>query len=97
VARWTRLPSYAASEQELLERLQALRESVGPVMLIGHNPGLHSLALVLPSRGADLPQLEEKFQTGALAMLVVRGRKLDRSRPPARQSSSITLFPGSWA
>jgi phosphohistidine phosphatase len=63
---------YAASEPELLERLQALPESVSSVMLIGHNPGLHDLALVLASRGADLPQLTEKFPTGALAMLVVQ-------------------------
>jgi phosphohistidine phosphatase len=62
---------YAASEQELLERLQDLPESVSSVMLIGHNPGLHNLALVLASRGADLPRLEEKFPTGALATLVV--------------------------
>ncbi len=62
---------YAASEQELLERLQALPESVSSVMLIGHNPGLHNLALVLASRGADLPRLEEKLPTGALATLVV--------------------------
>jgi phosphohistidine phosphatase len=62
---------YAASETELLQRLQALPGSVGSVMLIGHNPGLHDLALVLASRGADLPQLKEKFPTGALATLVV--------------------------
>ena len=62
---------YAASEQELLERLQALPEPVTSVMLIGHNPGLHNLALLLASGGADLPQLEEKFPTGALATLVV--------------------------
>jgi phosphohistidine phosphatase len=41
------------------------------VMLIGHNPGLHELARSLASRGAELPQLEEKFPTGALATLVV--------------------------
>jgi phosphohistidine phosphatase len=63
---------YAASEEELLGLLQALPESVRSVMLIGHNPGLHDLALVLASRGADLPQLEEKFPTCALARLVVR-------------------------
>ena len=63
---------YGASEQELLEQLQALPEPVGSVMLVGHNPGLHNLALVLASRGADLLQLEERFPTGALATLVVR-------------------------
>jgi phosphohistidine phosphatase len=62
---------YAASEEELLERLRAVPEDVSSVMLVGHNPGLHNLALVLASRGVDLPQLEEKFPTGALATLVV--------------------------
>ena len=62
---------YAASERELLERLHALPESVSSVMLIGHNPGLQNLALVLASRGADLPLLEAKFPTGVLATLVV--------------------------
>ena len=64
---------YGASGQELLEQLRALPESVSSVMLIGHNPGLHDLALVLASRGADLPQLERKFPTGALATLAVCG------------------------
>ena len=63
---------YGASEQDLLERLRALPESVSSVMVIGHNPGLHNLALVLASRGASLPQLREKFPTGALATLVAR-------------------------
>jgi len=62
---------YAASEHELLERLKALPEPVSSVMLIGHNPGLQDLALVLAARGSYLPQLEEKFPTGALATLVV--------------------------
>jgi phosphohistidine phosphatase len=63
---------YGASEEELLRQLQTLPESVSSVMLIGHNPGLHNLALLLASRGAYLPQVEEKFPTGALATLVVR-------------------------
>jgi phosphohistidine phosphatase len=62
---------YLASGRELFEQLRALPESVGSVMLIGHNPGLQNLALVLASGGADLPRLEGKFPTGALATLAV--------------------------
>jgi phosphohistidine phosphatase len=62
---------YAASEGQLLHRLQTLPESVDSVMLIGHNPGLHELARTLASRGAEMPRLDEKFPTGALATLVV--------------------------
>jgi phosphohistidine phosphatase len=62
---------YGASEQELLERLRALPEGLGSVLLIGHNPGLQDLALALASQGAELEHLREKFPTGALATLVV--------------------------
>jgi phosphohistidine phosphatase len=72
---------YAASEGELLERLRALPESVDSVMLIGHNPGLHGLACALASRGADLPQLEEKFPTAALATLIVDSDSWAALRP----------------
>ena len=50
-------------------------------MLIGHNPGLHDLARVLASLGADLPQLEEKFPTGALGTLVVDSDSWAALRP----------------
>ena len=62
---------YSATGTELVERLRALPDSVESVMLIGHNPGLQELARALASRGADLPRLEEKFPTGALATLVI--------------------------
>jgi len=60
---------YAASSDELLERIRAVPEAVASLMLIGHNPGLHQLALVLASTGAELDRLEAKFPTGALATL----------------------------
>ena len=62
---------YAASEAELLDRLRAVPEAVGSVMLIGHNPGLQDLALALASRGAALAELVAKFPTGALATLAL--------------------------
>jgi phosphohistidine phosphatase len=72
---------YGASERELLERLQGVPEPVGSVMLIGHNPSLQQLALLLASRGADLPKLGEKFPTGALATLVIDSESWDTLRP----------------
>jgi phosphohistidine phosphatase len=72
---------YAASETELLEQLQALPDSIGSVMLIGHNPGLHDLVRVLASRRADLRKVEEKFPTGALVTLVVDSNSWAALRP----------------
>jgi phosphohistidine phosphatase len=62
---------YAASGEELLERLRAVPEEVDSVLLIGHNPGLQELALVLASTGSELGRLERKFPTAALATLAV--------------------------
>ncbi len=62
---------YAASAGELLSRLQAVPADVDSVMVIGHNPGLHDLALALASGGSELERLEQKFPTAALATLVL--------------------------
>jgi phosphohistidine phosphatase len=60
---------YAASTDELLARIRLVPEPVASVMLIGHNPGLHQLALALASAGDELKRLEAKFPTAALATL----------------------------
>lgn len=62
---------YAASSDELLARIRLVPEALASVMLIGHNPGLQQLALVLASSGDELPRLETKFPTAALATLAV--------------------------
>jgi phosphohistidine phosphatase len=62
---------YGASADELLERIRAVREAVASVLVIGHNPGLQDLALVLASAGAELGRLEAKFPTAALATLTI--------------------------
>lgn len=62
---------YAASADELLERIRAVPEAVASVMVIGHNPGLQNFALVLASDGSELGRLEAKFPTAALATLTL--------------------------
>jgi len=62
---------YGTSADTLLERLRLVPDEVESVMLIGHNPALQDLALVLASAGAELERLEAKFPTAALATLAL--------------------------
>jgi phosphohistidine phosphatase len=64
---------YGASSDELLGRIRAVPDEVASVMVIGHNPGLHQLALVLAASGGERDRLREKFPTAALATLAFRG------------------------
>ena len=60
---------YGADSSEILERVRAVDAQVPEILVIGHNPGLHDLAIELSGEGdADLlNQLRTKFPTGALA------------------------------
>jgi phosphohistidine phosphatase len=71
---------YAASCNQLLTRVRLLPDSVASVMLIGHNPGLHELALALAGAGEELQRLEAKFPTAALATLT-HGKTWSRLEP----------------
>jgi phosphohistidine phosphatase len=61
---------YLASAERLIERLQHLPERANSILLIGHNPGLHQLALTLARETGDLA---EGFPTAALAVLRLDG------------------------
>lgn len=60
---------YLAGADELLRRLRRVEDPLRSVMLIGHNPGMHELALTLADAGdpAALQRLRGKYPTGALA------------------------------
>jgi phosphohistidine phosphatase len=64
---------YAASADDLLDRLRQVEAAVDCVMLIGHDPAIQELALNLAANGAQLERLREKFPTAALATLVFEG------------------------
>jgi phosphohistidine phosphatase len=66
---------YGADAATLLARLRDVADEVGSVMMIGHNPGLEDLALVLARPGPERDELSVKFPTGALATLAFRDRE----------------------
>jgi len=75
---------YLAARSALMQRLSRLDESDGAVLVIGHNPGLHALALELAAPDSPrYPALASgKFPTAARASFRIAGRwaELDRSR-----------------
>lgn len=73
---------YSASGREVLARLHQVPDEVGSVLVIGHNPAMQSLVLMLAGAGASgepsadsrLDRIKQKFPTGALATLSFDGR-----------------------
>jgi len=64
---------YIGTEQGLWEQLWILPKGAKSVLLIGHNPALHNLALELAQTGKPLRFAGEKFSTCAMASFRVRG------------------------
>ncbi len=64
---------YAATEDRLLARLRLVEADVPSVLVVGHNPGLQELAVLLarPCDAAD--RIAEKLPTGALVSLRLDG------------------------
>lgn len=62
---------YMAPPETMLAMLRGLDDAVENVMVIGHNPGLEQLALMLAGdeKKKALKRLREKFPTAALAVL----------------------------
>ena len=61
----------------MLEKLRSVGKQHRHVLVVGHNPGLHALALDLIGKGdRDLiATLAKKFPTAALAVLRVPGER----------------------
>jgi phosphohistidine phosphatase len=63
---------YLAAASQLLARLRKVDGPVHHVMIIGHDPGMHGLALELAGSGEpeQMQALAAKFPTAGLAVLV---------------------------
>ena len=66
---------YLATAQQILGVLRQTNETVRSAMVIGHNPGMHDLAMLLTGARDSEPsrRLKEKCPTAALAEFAIGG------------------------
>jgi phosphohistidine phosphatase len=79
---------YDANLATLFELVRTIPASVHAPLLIGHNPGLHqlALALTLPDASGLREQLTENLPTGALALIEFSAVRWDEVR---QQSGTV--------
>jgi phosphohistidine phosphatase len=85
---------YLASPETLLTSIHATDDTVRHLMLVGHNPGLHALAvtLVKPDDSAAARALSAKFPTAGLAVITFQVEAW-RNVTPATGHLSIFMTP----
>jgi len=62
---------YLAAPETLLDLVRQVDDGVGRLLLVGHNPGLECLALLLTSTGALRDSAAEKYPTATLAEIAL--------------------------
>jgi phosphohistidine phosphatase len=82
---------YLATPAALLARIRKIGPGVRQAMVVGHDPGMHMLALELAGAGEPerLQALARKFPTGALAMIRFKVRNWENVEPGR---GSLVLF-----
>lgn len=77
---------YLAGPEQMLAILRDVAETVRSVLVLGHNPGMHDLAMLLAGPGESLMRrrLGEGFPSGALAEFSVSGGWAGLGDSPAR-------------
>jgi phosphohistidine phosphatase len=66
---WLEVTLYAADAETLLARIRALPDEIDAAMLVGHNPGLMEVLLLLAAPGKLRERATVNVPTGALAEL----------------------------
>jgi phosphohistidine phosphatase len=71
---------YEAHETDLLAVLRTVGSEVESVLMIGHNPSIQRLALLLCAEGELLGRVRSKYPTAALATLAIESADWHRLR-----------------
>ncbi len=66
---WIEVTLYAAGAETLLARIRTLPDEADEVMLVGHNPGLMDVLLLLAAPGELRERASVNVPAGALAEL----------------------------
>jgi len=80
---------YLASTETLLAIVRDAADAHGSLLLVGHNPGMERLALLLSRGGALHDRVAEKYPTGALAEIAL---PIDHWRDAADGAGTLTRF-----
>lgn len=80
---------YLASVETLLGLVRAAADSCGRLLVVGHNPGIERLALLLSEPGPLRDEIAAKYPTGALAEIAL---PLDRWRDVGEGSGTLRRF-----
>jgi len=83
---------YLADARSLVRRLQNVPDGRTSVMVVGHNPGLHELAVLLLQSGAGplARRLKDSMPTGALAVFELDGPWAGLDRGSGRLLDYVT-------
>ena len=88
---WIEVGLYAASADTLLERVRSLPDEAEEAMLVGHNPGLGELLLLLAEPGKLRERAEAKVPTGALATLEADVERWSHVEPGGARLASFVV------
>lgn len=82
---------YLASPKVMLTQIRKIEHKVRNVLIVGHNPGMHALALELigAAKREDMAELATKFPTAALANITF---DLDSWRDVKAGSGHLVVF-----
>lgn len=74
---------YLAPAGDMLDLVKAVKGTPGRVLVVGHNPGLHTLALSLIATGerSEIARLAMGFPTAALAVITFEISRWSDVRP----------------
>lgn len=84
---------YLADPQALAHRIEQVENDNRSILLLGHNPGLHMLALALsvPVSGPQFTALQAKYPTAALCVLQTHQQSWKPVTPNSYQLADFVL------